>query len=241
MPGTVAADRRCGHPRPDPTCRRPGTLTEPRAFNLMFETHIGAVARRGEHRLPPPRDGPGHLRQLQERLSTPAGSSSRSGSPRSARASATRSRRATSPSARASSSRWRSSSSATPTRRREWYKYWRDARFQWYIDLGLRSEKLRLRDHDPDELAFYSTATADIEYEFPFGVSELEGIAHRGDYDLTQHQKFSGKDLATSTRRRRSVTCRTSSSRRPGPTGRPWRSSARRTPRTRSAARRGPS
>ena len=63
-------------------------------------------------------------------------------------------------------------------------------------DLGLRSDRLRLRDHEPDELAFYSTATADIEYEFPFGISELEGIAHRGDYDLTQHQKFSGKDLS---------------------------------------------
>ena len=57
-------------------------------------------------------------------------------------------------------------------------------------------DRLRLRDHDPDELAFYSTATADIEYAFPFGVSELEGIAHRGDYDLTQHMKFSGKDLS---------------------------------------------
>ena len=76
-----------------------------------------------------------------------------------------------------------------------WYKYWRDTRFQWYVDHGLRSDRLRLRDHDPDELAFYSTATADIEYSFPFGVSELEGIAHRGDYDLTQHQKYSGKDL----------------------------------------------
>ena len=58
------------------------------------------------------------------------------------------------------------------------------------------SDRLRLRDHDPDELAFYSTATADIEYAFPFGISELEGIAHRGDYDLKQHQKFSGKDLS---------------------------------------------
>jgi glycyl-tRNA synthetase len=78
----------------------------------------------------------------------------------------------------------------------QWYKYWRDTRFQWYVTHGLGSEKLRLRDHDPDELAFYSTATADIEYAFPFGVSELEGIAHRGDYDLNQHQKFSGKDLS---------------------------------------------
>ena len=53
-----------------------------------------------------------------------------------------------------------------------------------------------LRDHDPEELAFYSTATADIEYAFPFGTSELEGIAHRGNYDLSQHIKFSGKDLS---------------------------------------------
>lgn len=82
-----------------------------------------------------------------------------------------------------------------PDQAAEWYAYWRKTRFQWYIDHGLQSDRLRLRDHDPDELAFYSTATADIEYSFPFGVSELEGIAHRGAYDLGQHQKFSGKDL----------------------------------------------
>ena len=62
---------------------------------------------------------------------------------------------------------------------------------------GLKSEKLWLRGNDPDKAdATFSTATADIEYEFPFGVSELEGIAHRGDYDLNQHMKFSGKDLS---------------------------------------------
>jgi glycyl-tRNA synthetase len=83
-----------------------------------------------------------------------------------------------------------------PDEATEWYAYWRKTRFQWYVDHGLRSDALRLRDHDPDELAFYSKATADIEYAFPFGVSELEGIAHRGDYDLSQHQKFSGKDLS---------------------------------------------
>jgi len=77
----------------------------------------------------------------------------------------------------------------------EWYAYWRKERFDWYVRHGLKSDRLRLRDHDPDELAFYSTATADIEYEFPFGVSELEGIAHRGDYDLKQHQTHSGRDL----------------------------------------------
>jgi glycyl-tRNA synthetase len=83
-----------------------------------------------------------------------------------------------------------------PEDAKDWYAYWRKTRFQWYVDHGLQSDKLRLRDHDPDELAFYSTATADIEYTFPFGVSELEGIAHRGNYDLNQHMKFSGKDLS---------------------------------------------
>ncbi len=83
-----------------------------------------------------------------------------------------------------------------PDESEAWYKFWRDTRFQWYVNHGLKSDNLRLRDHDPDELAFYSKATADIEYAFPFGVSELEGIAHRSDYDLNQHMKFSGKDLS---------------------------------------------
>jgi len=77
----------------------------------------------------------------------------------------------------------------------KWYEYWRDARFQWYLHHGLTSSKLRLRDHEPDELAHYAKACADIEYDFPFGISELEGVANRTDFDLSQHQKFSGRDL----------------------------------------------
>ena len=76
-----------------------------------------------------------------------------------------------------------------------WYEYWRDARYKWYTTHGLQSSKLRLRPHEKDELAFYARACADVEYEFPFGTSELEGIANRTDYDLTQHQKFSGRDM----------------------------------------------
>ena len=83
-----------------------------------------------------------------------------------------------------------------PKTSEEWYGTWRDARFQWYKDLGLKSEKLRLREHDKEELAFYSKGTSDIEYLFPWGWGELEGIAHRSDYDLQQHIKFSGKDLS---------------------------------------------
>jgi glycyl-tRNA synthetase len=77
----------------------------------------------------------------------------------------------------------------------EWYQRWRDERFKWYQDLGLKGDKLRLREHAADELSHYSQGTSDVEYLFPWGWGELEGIAHRGDYDLKQHMQFSGKDL----------------------------------------------
>ena len=77
----------------------------------------------------------------------------------------------------------------------KWYEFWRDARYNWYLNLGLQSSRLRLRDHEDDELAHYARACADVEYEFPFGISELEGIANRTDFDLKQHQEFSGKDM----------------------------------------------
>jgi glycyl-tRNA synthetase len=77
----------------------------------------------------------------------------------------------------------------------EWHERWLEERMRWYTDLGIRPEKLRLRAHGPDELSHYSTATSDIEYLFPMGWLELEGIANRGDFDLTQHAKFSGEKL----------------------------------------------
>ncbi len=77
-----------------------------------------------------------------------------------------------------------------------WYQTWRDTRFQWYVDLGIKKEKLRLREHGRDELAHYAKGCADVEYEFPFGWSELEGIANRGDFDLKQHSAASGRDLS---------------------------------------------
>jgi glycyl-tRNA synthetase len=70
-----------------------------------------------------------------------------------------------------------------------------EERMRWYTDLGIRPDKLRLRAHGPDELSHYSSATSDIEYLFPMGWSELEGIANRGDFDLTQHAKLSGEKL----------------------------------------------
>lgn len=77
----------------------------------------------------------------------------------------------------------------------EWFKYWKDYCHKFLLDLGINDEHLRLRDHDPEELAFYSKATTDFEFLFPFGWGELWGIADRTDYDLGQHAKFSGKDL----------------------------------------------
>lgn len=75
------------------------------------------------------------------------------------------------------------------------YERWIEERFQWYLDLGMRKENLKLRPHAQDELAHYAAGCTDIEYHFPFGWSELEGIANRTDYDLRQHAQFSGKDL----------------------------------------------
>ncbi len=122
--------------------------------------------------------------------------SRRSASRRSAaRRSATRSRPATSSSACASSSRWRWSSSSRPTEADEWYRYWVDARRNWYLGLGLREENLRVREHDAEELSHYSSATSDLEYLYPIGWQELEGVANRGDYDLTQHTQASGTKL----------------------------------------------
>ena len=76
-----------------------------------------------------------------------------------------------------------------------WLNYWKEQRLNWYVALGIRREHLRLRQHDKDELAHYARGAFDVEYEFPFGWSELEGIAARGDFDLSAHQKASGKDL----------------------------------------------
>ena len=77
----------------------------------------------------------------------------------------------------------------------EWFAFWKDYCLQWLLDLGMKRENLRLRDHDPEELCFYSKATTDFEFLFPFGWGELWGIADRTDYDLGQHAKHSGKDM----------------------------------------------
>ena len=177
-----------------PSALKPGTLTEPRSFNLMFKTYVGALESESNIAYLRPETAQGIFANFKNvvdtgRVKLPFGIAQVGKSFRNEinpRNFTFRSREF---------EQMEIEFFCHPGEAKDWYAYWRKTRFQWYVDHGLKSERLRLRDHDPDELAFYSTATADIEYAFPFGVSELEGIAHRGEYDLSQHQKFSGKDL----------------------------------------------
>ena len=77
----------------------------------------------------------------------------------------------------------------------EWYEYWKAQRLDWHLSLGINKEKLRFHDHGPDELAHYAKTAVDIEYDFPFGWKEFEGIHNRTDFDLSRHQEYSGKRL----------------------------------------------
>jgi len=78
----------------------------------------------------------------------------------------------------------------------EWFDYWKNFTYSWFLSMGIKEDNLRMRDHEKDELAFYSNATTDVEYMYPFGWGELCGIASRTDYDLKQHIDLSGKDLS---------------------------------------------
>jgi glycyl-tRNA synthetase len=82
-----------------------------------------------------------------------------------------------------------------PSESPKWYEYWCRERLQWYVDLGIPVEMLRLRPHDADELSHYSAGTADVEFAYPWGWGELEGIAQRTNYDLNQHSEHSGQRL----------------------------------------------
>ena len=170
-------------------------LTEARDFNLMFETtdRPGQGVRVG--RLPAPRDRAGHLHQLQERPAVLAQETAVRDRPggqvvsqrdhaRQLHLPHARVRADGDGVLRAALTR-RPSGSSTGCAERE----------RWYVELGIQPNQLRLREHDEDELSHYSIATSDVEYLFPIGWSELEGIANRGNFDLTQHAKFSGEKL----------------------------------------------
>ena len=175
-----------------PDAKELGTLTEPREFNLMFKTIVGALGSEADAAFLRPETAQGIFVNFKNVLD-----SSRYRLPLGICQIGKSFRNEITPRNFTFRSREFEQMEIEffchPDQSEEWYRYWRNRRFQWYTDLGLKSEKLRLRDHDPDELSHYSRGTADIEYAFPFlpegDYGELEGIAHRGDFDLRSHME----------------------------------------------------
>ncbi len=175
-----------------PDAKEVGTLTEPREFNLMFKTFVGALSGEEGAAFLRPETAQGIFVNFKNvvdstRVRVPFGIAQIGKSFRNEitpRNFTFRSREF---------EQMEIEFFCHPSTSRQWYQYWRDRRFQWYTDLGLSSDRLQLRDHDADELSHYSTGTADIEYAFPFlppgAFGELEGIAHRGDFDLRSHME----------------------------------------------------
>lgn len=177
-----------------PGASEAGTLTAPRAFNLMFKTHVGAMEDNSSVAYLRPETAQGifvNFRNIADtaRVKLPFGVGQIGKSFRNEinpRNFIFRVREF---------EQMEMEFFCRPEDAAAWYAYWRQRRFEWYAALGIRPENLRLREHDESELAHYAQACADVEYRFPFGLSELEGIANRRDFDLTQHMRVSGKDL----------------------------------------------
>jgi glycyl-tRNA synthetase len=171
-----------------------GELSAPRDFNLMFETTMGAVQEQGNKVYLRPETAQGIFVNFKNVLQT-----SRKKPPFGIAQVGKSFRNEITPGNFVFRTRefeqMEMEFFVPPADALEWYEYWKAARFQWYIDLGLREDHLQLREHDSDELSHYSSGTADVEYLFPIGWSELEGIANRGTFDLTQHAQFSGEKL----------------------------------------------
>src|SRR5262245_14517456 len=179
-----------------PDVDAPGTLTEPRAFNLMFQTYVGAVQDAVNIAYLRPETAQGIFVNFKNvldstRVKLPFGIAQIGKAFRNEinpRNYTFRSREF---------EQMEIEFFCHPNESRRWYEYWRDVRKNWYSTLGIKSENLRPREQGKDELAHYSVGTTDIEYLFPFSdePQELEGVAHRGAFDLTAHMTKSGVDL----------------------------------------------
>jgi glycyl-tRNA synthetase len=175
-----------------PDAKELGTLTEPREFNLMFKTYVGALGGEESAAFLRPETAQGIFVNFKNvvdstRVRVPFGIAQIGKSFRNEitpRNFTFRSREF---------EQMEIEFFCHPGQSQQWYRYWRDRRMKWYTDLGLAGERLRLREHEAAELSHYSTGTADIEYAFPFlptgEFGELEGIAHRGDFDLRSHME----------------------------------------------------
>jgi glycyl-tRNA synthetase len=177
-----------------PNCGAEGSFTEPRQFNLMFKTHAGPVEDEGAVAYLRPETAQGMFLNFANILQT-----SRKRPPFGVAQVGKSFRNEITPGNFVFRTRefeqMEMEYFVPPAEAPQWYEYWKAERRTWYRDLGMPDDKLRLREHDADELSHYSSGTADVEFLFPWGWDELEGIANRGDYDLTQHAKHSGEKL----------------------------------------------
>jgi glycyl-tRNA synthetase len=171
-----------------------GELSEPRQFNLMFETHMGPVQDEGSRVFLRPETAQGIFVNFKNVLQF-----ARKRPPFGIAQVGKAFRNEITPGNFVFRTREFEQMEieyfVPPADAAEWHRRWMEDRMGWYTDLGIRPDHLRLREHGSDELSHYSSATSDIEYLFPMGWSELEGIANRGDFDLTQHARYSGEKL----------------------------------------------
>ncbi|MCB0994257.1 MAG: glycine--tRNA ligase [Acidimicrobiales bacterium] len=177
-----------------PNCGAKDAFTEARAFNLMFKTHAGPVEGLGHEVYLRPETAQGMFINFKNVLET-----SRKRPPFGIAQIGKSFRNEITPGNFVFRTREFEQMEleffVPPEESGDWYEYWCRERLQWYIDLGIPADKLRLRAHDADELSHYSSGTSDVEFAFPWGWGELEGIANRGNYDLTQHANHSGERL----------------------------------------------
>jgi glycyl-tRNA synthetase len=181
-------------PNTCPTCGGTGTFTEARQFNLMFKTFAGPVEGAGAEVYLRPETAQGPFLNFKNILET-----SRKRPPFGIAQVGKSFRNEITPGNFIFRTRefvqMELEFFVPPADANQWYEYWLAERRAWYIEHGIPDDKLRLRAHDPDELSHYSSGTSDVEFLFPWGWDELEGIANRGDYDLTQHANHSGEKL----------------------------------------------
>ena len=179
-----------------PECGREPAWTEPRQFNLMFKTHMGPVEDSANAIYLRPETAQGMFVDFQSVQTT-----SRKRVPFGIAQQGKSFRNEITPGNFVFRTRefeqMEMEFFVKPGTDEEWHEYWIEARMAWYRDLGMTEEKLRLREHESDELSHYAKRTLDIEYDFPgMGWSELEGIANRTDFDLKAHSEHSGDDLS---------------------------------------------
>ena len=177
-----------------PSCGESGTFTEARAFNLMFKTQAGPVEGAGADVYLRPETAQGMFINFKNIIET-----SRKKPPFGIAQVGKSFRNEITPGNFVFRTREFEQMEleffVPPDEADDWYEYWVNERYRWYINLGIPADQLRLRPHEDDELSHYSSGTSDVEFLFSWGWGELEGIANRGDFDLKQHAQHSGQKL----------------------------------------------